>query len=94
MPFNNNVVFIVLVTPLDIEKFVEVAISKVLETVRADVWSVTSYKQLRTDALAARRWNMLHPGSEPKKSYLETILEKTCREPRAPYFGVHSDETQ
>ena len=44
--------------------------------VSADVWSATSYKQLRNDALAARRWNMLHPTSEPKKSYLETTLEK------------------
>ena len=29
--------------------------------VSADVWSATSYKQLRTDALNAQRWNMLHP---------------------------------
>jgi pyruvate dehydrogenase E1 component len=29
--------------------------------IAADVWSVTSYKELRRDALAAERWNMLHP---------------------------------
>ena len=42
----------------------------------ADVWSATSYKQLRSDALKADRWNMLHPQAEPKKSYLENILAK------------------
>ncbi|PYI82556.1 MAG: pyruvate dehydrogenase (acetyl-transferring), homodimeric type, partial [Verrucomicrobia bacterium] len=44
--------------------------------VSADVWSATSYKLLRTDALRARRWNMLHPAESPQKSYLETLLEK------------------
>ncbi|MFT6618148.1 MAG: pyruvate dehydrogenase E1 component, partial [Limisphaerales bacterium] len=41
----------------------------------ADVWSATSYKALRAGALEAQRWNMLHPGEEPRKSYLETTLE-------------------
>lgn len=44
--------------------------------VSADVWSATSYKQLRTDALQARRWNMLHPSAPRKKSYVEGLLEK------------------
>jgi pyruvate dehydrogenase E1 component len=44
--------------------------------VSADVWSATSYKLLRGDVLRAKRWNMLHPASPPKKSYLETLLEK------------------
>ncbi len=52
--------------------------------VSVDVWSATSYKQLRTDALNAKRWNMLHPTSEPKKSYLETILEKE----EGPFIAV------
>jgi len=42
--------------------------------VAADVWSATNYKWLRTDALQARRWNILHPTATPKKSYLETLL--------------------
>ncbi len=42
----------------------------------ADVWSATSYKRLRTEALAARRWSMLHPTAAPRKSYVETVLEK------------------
>ncbi len=43
--------------------------------VAADVWSATSYKLLRGDALRTRRWNMLHPTAPPKKSYLETVLQ-------------------
>ncbi len=42
--------------------------------VAAHVWSVTSYCELRRDALAARRWNMLHPLAEPRLSYLEGVL--------------------
>jgi pyruvate dehydrogenase E1 component len=44
--------------------------------VSADVWSATSYKQLRNDALRADRWNMLHPTAAPQKAYVETVLEK------------------
>ncbi len=44
--------------------------------VSADVWSATNYKQLRAEALNARRWNMLNPSETPKKSYVETLLEE------------------
>ena len=44
--------------------------------VSADVWSATSYKLLRNDALKTRRWNMLHPTETPRRSYLESLLEK------------------
>ena len=44
--------------------------------VRADVWSATNYKRLRSEALRAQRWNMLHPSAPPRRSYLETVLEK------------------
>ena len=44
--------------------------------VSADVWSVTNYKQLRTEALRCQRWNMLHPTAAPQKSYVETVLAK------------------
>jgi pyruvate dehydrogenase E1 component len=42
--------------------------------VAADVWSVTSYKELRRDALETQRWNMLHPTAEPRRSYVESLL--------------------
>ena len=42
--------------------------------VATDVWSVTSYKELRGDALDVERWNMLHPGEEPKVPYITRML--------------------
>jgi len=42
--------------------------------VAADVWSVTSYKALRTDGLEVERWNMLHPLELPRQSYLSQCL--------------------
>jgi pyruvate dehydrogenase E1 component len=42
--------------------------------IAADVWSATSYKELRRDALECERWNMLHPTEPPHPSYLERIL--------------------
>ncbi len=37
----------------------------------ASVWSVTSYSELHKEAEDVRRWNILHPNSNPRKSYLE-----------------------
>jgi pyruvate dehydrogenase E1 component len=42
--------------------------------VASDVWSVTSYTQLRRDAQSCERWNMLHPDQTPRKSYIEKVL--------------------
>jgi pyruvate dehydrogenase E1 component len=44
--------------------------------VAADAWSVTSYKELRRDALACERWNRLHPAQPPRRSYVETLLAR------------------
>ncbi len=44
--------------------------------VSVDVWSATNYKRLRTDTLNAERWNRLHPSAQPKRSYLQEVLEK------------------
>ncbi len=43
--------------------------------VASDVWSVTSYTQLRREAQECERWNMLNPGKKPRRSYLEEQLE-------------------
>jgi pyruvate dehydrogenase E1 component len=43
--------------------------------VAADVWSVTSYSELRREALGVERWNRLHPGEPEKKPYIQTVLE-------------------
>jgi pyruvate dehydrogenase E1 component len=42
--------------------------------IAADVWSATSYKELRRDALEVERWNLLHPTATPRRSYLEQVL--------------------
>jgi pyruvate dehydrogenase E1 component len=43
--------------------------------VHADVWSATSYTELRRDALAVERWNRLHPVEAPRRPYILTTLE-------------------
>jgi pyruvate dehydrogenase E1 component len=42
----------------------------------ADVWSVTSFNELRRDALAVERWNQLHPADKPRKCYVEKCFAK------------------
>ncbi len=39
--------------------------------IASDVWSVTSFNELRRDGLAAARWNMLHPEEPRRLSYVE-----------------------
>jgi pyruvate dehydrogenase E1 component len=43
--------------------------------VGADVWSVTSYKELRRDGLEAERWNLLNPGQPPRLPYFTAALQ-------------------
>jgi pyruvate dehydrogenase E1 component len=43
--------------------------------VAADVWSATSYSQLRNDALSAERWNRLHPEAAPRVPYVTQVLK-------------------
>ena len=42
--------------------------------ISADIWSVTSYKELYTDALETDRWNLLHPTETPKECYIQQCL--------------------
>ncbi len=42
--------------------------------IAADVWSVTSFTELRREALEAERWNMLHPLETAKVSYVAQCL--------------------
>ena len=42
--------------------------------VDADLWSVTSYKSLREDAISAERWNRLHPGEAPRMPFVTRQL--------------------
>ncbi|MCE8026758.1 MULTISPECIES: pyruvate dehydrogenase (acetyl-transferring), homodimeric type [Halomonadaceae] len=45
--------------------------------VAADVWSCPSFNELARDGHAVKRWNRLHPGETPRKSYVEQCLEGT-----------------
>ncbi|HUO72079.1 MAG TPA: pyruvate dehydrogenase (acetyl-transferring), homodimeric type [Solirubrobacteraceae bacterium] len=43
--------------------------------VGADVWSVTSFTELRRDGIAVERWNMLHPtAGEPRRAFVSECL--------------------
>ncbi len=43
-------------------------------SIEADVWSVTSYNELRRDALDVERWNRLHPAEKPRVPYVLDAL--------------------
>jgi pyruvate dehydrogenase E1 component len=42
--------------------------------VAADVWSATSFTELRREGLAAERWNLLHPEDKPRVPYVTRVL--------------------
>ena len=43
--------------------------------VSVDVWSATSFTELRRDGMAVERWNRLHPTEPPRQSFVEQCLE-------------------
>jgi pyruvate dehydrogenase E1 component len=45
--------------------------------VQADVWSVTSYNELRREALGVERWNRLHPAEKERTPYILNVLQGT-----------------
>ena len=62
--------------------------------VSADIWSVTSFNELRRDGLAVERDNRLHPTRKPKTSFVEQCLDK----PQGPviaatdYMKLYADQ--
>ena len=44
--------------------------------IASDIWSVTSFMELRRDGLDVDRWNMLHPTATSRRSHVETCLDK------------------
>jgi len=58
---------------------VEVAAEMLREDwgVESDIWSVTSVNELARDGQRADRWNLLHPGEEPRKAYLTEQLSES-----------------
>ena len=54
-----------------------IAAAELLEedfSVGADVWSATSFTELRRDGMAVERWNRLHPTEPPRRSFVEQCL--------------------
>ena len=47
-------------------------------SVNADVWSVTSWTELRRDALAAEEWNRMHPSGPRRDAYVTRRLSDTA----------------
>ncbi|HYN27820.1 MAG TPA: pyruvate dehydrogenase (acetyl-transferring), homodimeric type, partial [Burkholderiales bacterium] len=42
--------------------------------VSADVWSATSFNELRREGLAVQRWNLLNPEQSPRETYVSRCL--------------------
>ena len=42
----------------------------------SDVWSVTSFNELRKEGMEIERKNLLNPGEKPEKSYVEKCLKQ------------------
>jgi len=42
----------------------------------SDIWSVTSFNELRKDGMEVERWNLLNPDEKKRKSYIENCLNK------------------
>ncbi len=59
-----------------------------------DVWSVTSFTELRREGLDAERWNRLHPEAEPRSNYVAECLDGE----RGPviaatdYMKIHAEQ--
>ena len=45
--------------------------------VAAELWSVTSWNELRRDAVGVEHWNLTHPGEEPRSPFVTTALDGT-----------------
>src|SRR6267142_2855231 len=63
--------------------------------VAADVWSATSFTEMRRDGLAADRWNMLHPEAKPRVRYAAEILQKRPAGPvvaASDYMKIFTDQ--
>ena len=43
--------------------------------VESDIWSATSFNELRRDGMSTDRWNLLHPTKPRRESYIESALD-------------------
>ncbi|MBX9926885.1 MAG: pyruvate dehydrogenase (acetyl-transferring), homodimeric type, partial [Hyphomicrobiaceae bacterium] len=63
--------------------------------VAADIWSVTSFTELRRDAMEAERWNLLHPEEPPRIPYVTQCLMERGDDPviaSTDYMRLFADQ--
>ena len=56
-----------------------IAASKILSkeyNIDSDIWSVTSFNELRKNGMEVERLNLLNPNEKQKKTYVQKCLEK------------------
>jgi pyruvate dehydrogenase E1 component len=58
----------------------------------ADVWSVTSFTELRRDGIETERWNMLHPESEPREAFVAQCLSDAPTVASTDYIRAYADQ--
>lgn len=63
--------------------------------IASDIWSVTSFTELRREALDVERWNMLHPEEQTRVSYVSQCLTKRGDDPviaATDYMKLFADQ--
>lgn len=62
--------------------------------VSSEVWSATSLTEVRREAQAVERWNLLHPLQAPKTPYIETLLQGHAGPVvvATDYMKIHADQ--
>jgi pyruvate dehydrogenase E1 component len=61
--------------------------------VEAEVWSVTSFTELRRDGIEVERWGMLHPTDEPRRAYVtEQLAEGIPTIASTDYIRAFADQ--
>ena len=60
--------------------------------IAGDVWSVTSFTELRREGIDVERWNMLHPLSEPRRPYVAELLSEAPAVAATDYIRAFADQ--
>ena len=76
-----------------------IAAQQLLDTefgIETNVWSVTSYTELRREAMSVERWNLLHPEEPAKETYLGKVLadENGPVVAASDYMKIHADQVR
>jgi pyruvate dehydrogenase E1 component len=60
--------------------------------ITADVYSVTSFTELRREGLEVERWNMLHPTDKPRRSFVSKTLRSVPTVASTDYIRAYADQ--